>query len=237
MFLQTLSNYSRLNPGFDRDHILSVHLNTGLVGYTKDQFPLLYQRLIRGVDEIPGVRSSAVATCSLSDDCPDATNMVIEAAGESKNQTLGAVQFNRVSLDYFTTVGISLVRGRSFATTDNAASPGVALVNQAFAKRFLNDADHIGEQFSSHPDDGPTHFEIIGVVTNARVNDIREAAPPMVYFPIAQHPGNLAGMDIRTAADPQWVENQVRQAIAAVDYRLPIVEIIPLSEQVARNLA
>jgi len=237
MFLQTLSNYSRLNPGFDRDHILSVHLNTSLVGYTKDEFPPLYQRLVRGVDEIPGVRSSAVATCSLSDDCPDATDMVIDAAGESKSQPLGAVQFNRVSLDYFNTVGISLVRGRSFATTDNAASPGVALVNQAFAKRFLNGADSIGEQFSSHPDDGPTHFEIIGVVTNARVNDIREAAPPMVYFPIAQHPGNLAGMDIRTAADPQWVENQVRQAIAAVDYRLPIVEIIPLSEQVARNLA
>ena len=78
MFLQTLSNYSRLNPGFDRDHILSVHLNTDLVGHTKDQFPPLYQRLIRGVDEIPGVRSSAVATCSLSDDCPDASDMVIE---------------------------------------------------------------------------------------------------------------------------------------------------------------
>ena len=137
MFLQTLSNYSRLNPGFDRDHILSVHLNTGLVGYTKDEFPPLYQRLIRGVDEIPGVRSSAVATCALSDDCPDATDMVIEAAGENKSQPLGAVQFNRVSSDYFNTVGISLIRGRSFATTDNATSPGVALVNQAFAKRFL----------------------------------------------------------------------------------------------------
>jgi predicted permease len=236
MFLQTLSNYSRLNPGFDRDRILSVHLNTDLVGYTKDEFPPFYQRLMRGVDEIPGVRSSAVATCSLSDDCPDASDMVIEGAGESKSQPLGAVQFNRVSLDYFNTVGISLVRGRSFATTDNATSPGVALVNQAFAKRFLNGVDTIGEQFSSHPDDGPTHFEIVGVVTDARVNDIREAAPPMVYFPIAQHLGNLAGIDIRTAADPQWVENQVRQAIADVDYRLPIVEIIPLSEQVARNL-
>jgi predicted permease len=161
----------------------------------------------------------------------------MEGAGESKSQPLGAVQFNRVSPDYFNTVGMSLVRGRSFATTDNAASPGVALVNQAFAKRFLNGTDPIGEQFSSHPDNGPTHFEIVGVVTDARVNDIRAAAPPMAYFPISQHPGNLAGIDIRTAADPQWVENQVRRAIADVDYRLPIIEIIPLSEQVARNLA
>ncbi|MGA7523105.1 MAG: FtsX-like permease family protein [Acidobacteriaceae bacterium] len=237
MFLRTLSNYSRLNPGFDRDHILCVHLNTNLVGYTKDEFPLLYQRLIRSVDAIPGVRSSAVATCSLSDNCPDATDVVLEGAGENKSQSLGAVQFNRVSLDYFNTVGISLVRGRAFGATDNTTSPGVALVNQEFAKRFLNGADPVGEQFSSHPDNGPTHFEIVGVVTDARVNDIREAAPPMVFFPISQHPGNLAGIDVRTAADPQWIENHVRQTIADVDYRLPIVEIVPLSEQVARNLA
>jgi predicted permease len=237
MFLRTLSNYSKLNPGFDRDHILSVHLNTGLVGYTKDEFSPLYQRLIRGIDEISGVRSSAVATCSLSDDCPDAADTVIDGTGASTSQPLGAVQFNRVSLDYFKTVGISLIRGRDFATTDSASSPGVALVNQAFAKRFLSGADPIGQQFFSHPDSGPTHFEIIGVVTDARVNDIRAPAPPMVYFPISQHPGNLAGIDIRTAADPQWVENQVRQAIGEVDFRLPIVEIIPLSEQVARNLA
>lgn len=237
MFLRTLSNYSRLDPGFDRDHILSVHLNTNLVGYTKDEFPLLYQNLIQSVDELPGVRSSAVATCSLSDDCPDATDMVMQRAGESTRQSLGAIQFNRVSLDYFNTVGIHFVRGRVFATTDNASSPGVALVNQAFARRFLHGADPIGQQLISHPDNDLTRFEIVGVVTDARVNDIRQVAPPIVYFPISQHPGNLACMDIRTDADPQWIESQVRQAVARVDYRLPIVEMIPLAQQVARNLA
>jgi predicted permease len=235
MFLRTLSNYSKLNPGFDRNHILSVHLNTNLVGYKTNEYLPLYQRLISRVDEIPGVRSATVTTCSLSDDCPDATDVVIEGAGGSKSQTIHA-QFNRVSLDYFKTVGIHLVRGRDFATTDNATGPGVALVNQTFAKRFLDGADPIGKWFFSHPDNGPKHFEIVGMVTDARVNDIREAAPPLVYFPIAQHPGNLDSIDIRTAADPRWVAAHVRQAIAEVDYRLPIVEAIPLSEQVARNL-
>jgi len=236
MFLRTLANYSKLNPGFDRNHILSVHLNTNLVGYKMNEYLPLYQRLISRVDEIPGVRSAAVATCSLSDGCPDATDVVIEGAGESKSQPIGAVQFNRVSLDYFETVGVQLVRGRTFVTTDNATGPGVALVNQTFAKRFLNGADPIGKGLLSHPDNGPTHFEIVGVVTDARVNDIREAAPPLAYLPIAQHAGNIDSIDIRTAADPQWIDAQVRQAIAEVDYQLPIVEVIPLSEQVARNL-
>jgi predicted permease len=236
MFLRTLSNYSKLNPGFDRNHILSVHLNTSLVGYKKDDFLPLYQRLINRTDEIPGVRNAAVATCSLSDDCPDATGVVIEATGENSNQSIGAIHFNRVSLDYFNTVGIQLVQGRSFTTTDNATSPGVALVNQTFAKRFLSSVGPIGKRLFTNPDIGPTHFEIIGVVTDARVNNIHESAPPLIYFPIAQHSGNLDSIDIRTAADPQWIEAQARQAVAEVDYRLPIVEVIPLSEQIARNL-
>jgi predicted permease len=236
MFLRTLSNYSKLNPGFDRNHILSVHLNTSLVGYKEDDFLPLYQRLIHRADEIPGVRYAAVATCTLSDDCPDATGVVIEAAGENRNQSIGAIHFNRVSLDYFNTVGIQLVQGRSFTTTDNATSPGVALVNQTFAKRFLSSVGPIGKRLFTNPDNGPTHFEIIGVVTDARVNNVHESAPPLIYFPIAQHPGNLDSIDIRTAADPQWIEAQARQAVAEVDYRLPIVEVIPLSEQIARNL-
>jgi predicted permease len=236
MFLRTLSNYSKLNPGFDRDHILSVHLNTSLVGYKKDEFLPLYQKLISRADEIPGVRYAAVATCSLSDDCPDATGTVIEAAGKRGDQSIGGINFNRVSLDYFNMAGIRLVSGRLFTTTDKATSPGVALVNQTFAKRFFADADPIGKRLLSNPDNGPDHFEIIGVVTDARVNNIREAAPPLIYFPIAQHPGNLDSIDIRTAADPKWIEAQARQAVAEVDYRLPIVEVIPLSEQVARNL-
>src|ERR1700733_16041080 len=104
MFLRTLSNYIKLNPGFDRNHILSVHLNTSLVGYKRDDFLPLYQRLIDRANAIPGVRYAAVATCSLSDDCPDATGVVIEATGENSNQSIGAIHFNRVSLDYFNTV-------------------------------------------------------------------------------------------------------------------------------------
>jgi macrolide transport system ATP-binding/permease protein len=234
MFLRTLSNYSRLDPGFDRNHILSVHLNTSLVGYKTNEYLPLYQKLIDRMDEIPGVRSSAVDTCALSDGCPDATDATIQEEG-GKGQPVH-VQFNRVSLDYFKTVGLELVRGRAFATTDNATGPGVALVNQAFASRFLNGSDPVGKWLVSNLDNGSGRFEIVGVVTDARVNDIREGAPPLAYFPLAQHAGNIDSIDVRTAADPQWVEAQVRQAVAQVDYRLPIVEVIPLSEQVARNL-
>jgi ABC-type antimicrobial peptide transport system permease subunit len=71
---------------------------------------------------------------------------------------------------------------------------------------------------------------------DARVNDIREIAPPIIYFPIVQNLGNIDGLEVRTAADPHWVAAQARQAIADVDPRIPIVNVATLNEEVKDNL-
>jgi ABC-type lipoprotein release transport system permease subunit len=111
------------------------------------------------------------------------------------------------------------------------------MVNQTFARKFLSGGDAVGRRFSYADDPGAKDsFAIVGVVADARVNDIREAAPPVMYFPIAQAPGNIDGLEIRTMADPQWIATQVRQAVAAVDHRIPIIDIITLNEEVKSNL-
>jgi predicted permease len=127
------------------------------------------------------------------------------------------------------------VQGREFATIDSLTSPKVAIVNQTFARRFLLNRDAVGRRFS-YADNSQESFAIVGVVADARVNDIREPAPPVIYFPIAQAPGNIDGLEIRTMADPQWIAAQARQAVAAVDHRIPIIDITTLSEEVKNNL-
>jgi ABC-type lipoprotein release transport system permease subunit len=89
----------------------------------------------------------------------------------------------------------------------------------------------------SYADNSPNRYQIVGLVSDARVNDIRETAPPLIYFPIAQNVGNIDGLEVRTAADPHWVAAQARQAIADVDPRIPIVNIATLNEEVRDNLA
>jgi predicted permease len=144
---------------------------------------------------------------------------------------------NNVASNYFETVGIGLLQGRVFATTDGPASPKVSIVNQTFARQFLSGGDAVGRRFSYADDaDAKDSYTVVGVVADARVNDIREAAPPVVYFPIAQAPGNIDGLEIRTMADPQWIATQARQAVAAVDHRIPIIDITTLSEEVKNNL-
>jgi predicted permease len=234
MFLRTLENYSRLNPGFDRDHLISVHLDTHLVNYQARDFPLLYQRLTHQIEGIPGVRSASVTTCSLDSGCFDSSDVILSSENQHGTRQASA-QINSVALNYFRTIGIGLMQGRGFESTDTPDSPKVAIVNQTFAQHFLLEGNPIGRHFS-YPDTPTESFEIVGVVTDARVNDIREVAPPVIYFPIAQGPRNIDGLDIRTAADPRWVAAQIRQAVASVDPRLPIVDVSTLKEEVNENL-
>ncbi len=140
-----------------------------------------------------------------------------------------------ISLNYFATTGIQLFRGREFATTDDGSAPKVAIVNQTFAQRYVGNQNPIGLEFS-YADNETNRYQIIGVVSDARVNDIRETAPPIIYFPIAQNLGNIDGLEVRTAADPHWVAAQARQAIADVDPRIPIVNVATLNEEVKDNL-
>jgi predicted permease len=234
MFVKTLENYSQLDPGFDRNHLLNVQIDTHLVNYQTSEFPALYQRLMDRMDAIPGVRAASITTCSLVAGCYDSSDVVLSDGGREIGQV--NAQVNAVSPNYFTTTGIQLLRGRGFAATDDASSPKVAIVNQTFARRYAGGRNPLGLEFR-YADNQPAPFQIVGVVSDARVNDIREAAPPLIYFPIAQYIGNIDGLEVRTAADPHWVAAQARQAVADVDPRIPVVDVSPLNEEVRDNLA
>jgi predicted permease len=234
MFTVTLSNYSKLDPGFDRDHILSASIDPNLVPYQPNELMSLYDRLVNRIDAIPGVESSSVATCGLASGCLDVSDVLIAGSG-GNGTTTATTQENSVSINYFKTVGIQLMRGRIFTTTDNATAPRVSIVNQTFARRFLKDENPVGRQFA-YQDPGAPSIEIVGLVADARVDDIREAAPPMIYYPVAQHSGTVTSIDIRTNATPQSAVIQVRQAIEEIDHRLPVVQISTLSNQIDRNL-
>jgi predicted permease len=176
-----------------------------------------------------------VTTCSIVSGCIDSSAIRIADDNHPEGSRHGESQVNNVAPNYFETVGIGLLQGRAFATIDGPTSPKVAMVNQAFARKFLSGSDAVGRRFS-YTDNAQVTFAIVGLVADARVNDIREAAPPVIYFPIAQAPGNIDGLEIRTMADPQWIATQVRQAVAAVDHRIPIIDITTLNEEVKSNL-
>ena len=181
------------------------------------------------------MRSASITTCSLVAGCLDSSDVILTNSNGQKLAEVNA-QVNSISPNYFETTGIQLLRGREFATTDDASSPKIAIVNETFARRYFSNENPIGLRFS-YADNERDLFQVVGVVSDARVNDIREPAPPLIYFPIAQNIGNIDGLEVRTADDPHWVAAQTRKAIADVDPRIPIVSIATLDEAVRDNLA
>jgi predicted permease len=234
LFLRTLRNFSELDPGFDRTHILTVWLDTHMGGYKQEQLSSLYRRLIEQMEAIPGVRSASLASCGLAIGCEDSSDIYLPGIPHANGET--DAQERRVSQHFFDTVGIPLVEGRDFATTDSEKTPAVTIVNQTFVREFLKDKNPIGQYFGY--DAANDHrFQIVGVVKDARVNDIRESAPPMIYHSIAQDVIDAESLDVRTVADPSQLISQIRQAVRSVDPNLPIGGVTTLAEQVRSNLA
>lgn len=232
LFIRTLRNLAGIDPGFDRDHLLNVWINTDVRHYNHDQLLSFYKRVIDRVEALPGVISASLAVCPLASNCRSSSD-IYQPGG---SRVAATPQVNAVSLGYFENVGIPLVRGRDFALTDDERAPHVAVVNESLARRLFENQDPIGRHFGFEQKSS-AEFEIVAVVADARVNSVLESAPPMIYFPLLQFVPDVESLDIRAAADPKSVAEQLRGALSSIDPDLPIGDITTVREQLSSNLA
>ena len=234
LFVRTLRHFSEIDPGFDRDHLVNVWIDTHLGGYSQAQFPALYRRLIERLEALPGVRSAALVSCEIASGCGDASDIYLPGVSHTNGET--DAQERRVSQEFFATTGIPLIEGRSFADSDTAKSPQVAVVNQAFVRQFLRGKDPIG-QYYGYDTVNPYRFQIVGVVKDSRVNDIHEDAPPTIYHSLTQDVIDVESLAVRTSGDPAQMIAQVREAVRSVDSNLPIGSANTVTEMVSNSLA
>lgn len=231
LFIRTLRNFGRLDPGFDRDHILTVWLDTNIRHYDHGQLLSFYQKAVDRVQALPDVLSASLATCSIASNCRSASDIYLPGG----NHLAATPQTNSVSLHYFDNVGIPRLRGRDFTPADNEKAPHVAMINQSLAREVFAGVDPIGQHFGYDPGSA-NKFQIVGVVADALVNGVRETAPPMIYFPLLQAVTNVESLDVRAAGNPAPLTEPVRQTLTSVDPDLAIGDITTLAEQVSSNL-
>jgi predicted permease len=131
-------------------------------------------------------------------------------------------------------MGMNILQGRGISPEDRSTSPRVAVVNEAMARRFFESGEVVGRRFAAGGRD--QELTIAGVVKNPRMNDLRSEPRPIIFLPVAQLPGNLRGLQVRTDGDPAMVAAQIRQIIRRVNTNLAVNQIITLHEQVARSL-
>ncbi len=143
---------------------------------------------------------------------------------------------DNVGSGYFRTLGIPVVKGREFDNGDRASSLSVALVNQSLAKKLFGDTNPLGQKVGFGPPPADAQFTIIGVVSDARVDDLRSTPPPIFYQPIAQTDYNVNSIAIRTSGEPLPVASSVHRALLAIDPQMPITEIHSLATAYDRTV-
>ncbi len=144
-----------------------------------------------------------------------------------------------VTPDYFQTMGIPHLRGRSFTEQDQGNTPGVVIVNEALANRYWPNEDAIGKRLGSFEEvpGKQKWLEIVGVVGNVRHKAIEMEVMEEVYFPYKQSPGNFMNLVVRTTSDPASMVPAIRSQVLSVDKDQPVSDIMTMDQRVAKSVA
>jgi len=236
LMVRTVINLRGVDPGFDPANVVLVDLNGIGTGRTGSQLTAFEHSLHERLNALPGVRSASLSWIAPFSDTDWRMRVLVDGHTPAPSTEPTSARIDAVSAGYFETMGMILAAGRTFTTDDNESAPPVALVNEAFVRRFIADASPIGKRFAVG---GPgATKEIVGVIRDAKYNDLREGTRAMFYVPLLQRPAAPArSIQVRTTASPQALIQQIRQVVREADPNLVINDSKTLGDQVNRTLA
>ena len=237
LFVRSLQNLMRVDPGFARDRLLMAEVNTGQLGAGDEHLVALYDRLVERLEEIPGVRAASLSQFRLLASGSSVSDVELPGAPQVPGHHRQA-HMSVVTAHYFAATGMALLRGRGFSTRDRKGAPEVAIVNEALVRSFFPRRSGVGERFGFEVAT-PGQYEIVGVVRDAKYNNLAEKTPPMIYLPVGQEPDALRDLEVRTAAAAGVAATvrALRQAVAEVEPRLAVGSVLGIGEQLDRSLA
>jgi putative ABC transport system permease protein len=232
LMLRTLWKLSHVDTGFRSERVLTARMSLNFTRYSKREERLDFQdRLLERLSHEPGVLSVALAgTFPLNEGGPANGQYDIEGRRAPTEEKKPRADFQRVSADYFKTIGVPVLRGRALATSDRFEAPFVAVINDRMAQHVWPGEDPIGKRIEVETDrEKMSWIEIVGVVGNVRQYSIADEPVDQVFLSIRQFPG-LGTCLIRTDGDPRRLERAVRAAVHAIGPEQPVDRIRTLDE-------
>lgn len=231
-FLVSLYNARRIDPGFDTRHLASVSLDLRSQGYDETHGRRFQERLTERVKALPGAQEVSLAENRLLGGFrlwrsanPFGT------VGDADASLVGS---SLVDADYFATVGIPVLRGRSFAAGDRPRSLPVAIVNETMARKLWPRRNPIGERLQL--DDEATPVEVVGEVRDAKYQALAEPAHPFLYLPLAQRYSSRVTVTVRTRTEPEALLPALRREVQALDLSLPLLDVGSVAGAVQSSL-
>jgi predicted permease len=214
LFARSFWNLATLDPGFREKGILVTYVDLKRLALPPERYAPFIRDLLAAVKTVPQVESSATSTHIPLN--PSST----WSLGVRVNGAEGGSKFAWVSPEYFETMQIPLLTGRWFNDRDTQTSPHVAVVNEAFTRRYLAGISAIGKTIRTSAESGypETEYEIVGVVKDTKYTDLREPTPPMVFAPADQFPDvrPWAVLLTRFSSSPSVAITAVREKISQI---------------------
>lgn len=238
LLVQTLERLRAMNPGFDRDRVVTFTINPGLKGYSPENSRALSRTLLERASRLPGVAAVGLASRGVMRGTGVKATLApagtLIQASDFLNSSL-----NSVTPDYFECMGMRILAGRDFNWFDRGrTTPRKAIVNQTFASQVFPGHNPIGERFGM-PGTGNiarSDSEIVGVVSDAKYRSLREPVPPTVYMPVVDGFDAVFILHVRTGQRPETLIAPVRKVLRSLDPELPFIEVHTLREEVEASL-
>jgi predicted permease len=232
LFVRTLLNLRRIDPGFDQTNVLVFGVNPTRAGYKESALNSYFSRVQQRLAALPGVISSTASYHMLLNDGRRGGQVWVEGFTPDGTRGQMNVAVNPTGPRFFATMKIPLLRGRDFSDRDMRNSIRVAVINETFAKRYFVGRDPLGQHVRFASDPPAATMEIVGVVRDTKYGSLREDMPPTLYHPYPQA-NDIPYMyfELRTAMNPMALVPSVREAVASVDRNVPLFTVTTVMEQ------
>ena len=220
--------------GFEPRQLLTFQVGLPGARYSEDGRVAFIEKLIERLAAEPGVTAAAAAlplplegdSLGIAFDLEDRPS----PPGQRPSSDMAIV-----TPGYFRAIGTTIVEGRDFTRRDDEHAPGVAIVNEAFARRFFPGGPALGKRFEPGATDrrGSLMREIVGIVGNARQSPLGPEPEPIYYLPLRQMAWGLRTFLVRTTVPPMTLESSVREVVASLDKDAPVDEVKGMEELLA----
>jgi predicted permease len=235
LFIVSLLNLSRAELGIKTEGLMTFRLSPYLNGYTMDQSRALFEQVEDGIRALPGVTSVGESTIVLLGNDGWEQNVSVDGFDPGPDddvQTHSAL----IGPEYFKTIGVPLLAGRDFTRGDAPPATKVAIVNEAFTRKFHLGSRVVGAHLALGRGRKPFDIEIVGLVRDARHTAVRENSPPQMFLPYRQHPVRPITFYVRSAIAPQQLVSSIAAVVARADRNLPLENVRTMNEQVWNSM-
>ena len=236
LFTRSLAKVSRIDLGVKAENVIMFTVSPELNGYKPERSKEMFEQLEDRLGAMPGVSGVTTGRIALLSGNNWGNSVTVEGFEAGPDTDVNS-RYNEVGPAYFSMLGIPILAGREFTRSDGDSTPRVAIVNEAFTKKFNLGRNAVGKRIGTNGRDKPLDVEIVGVAQNAKYSEVKQEIPPVYFRPYRQNKeiGSLT-FYVRTAVPPESMFGAIQKTVAAIDANLPVENLRTLPQQIRENV-